>query len=48
VDPIKSSFEVLYCEHDYNANPFVPLGCKVEMHVMPAKQKTFKAHTKRV
>jgi hypothetical protein len=46
VYPNTSSFEVLYGEHDYNVNPFTPLGCAMEMHVIPAKQKTFGAHTK--
>ena len=39
VDPSKSSFEIMNGSHDYNANPFAPLGCKVEIHVVPNKRK---------
>ena len=46
VDPSKSSFAVMNGEHDHNANPFAPLGCKVEMHVVPGKRKTWESHTK--
>ena len=45
-DATKSSFEVLYGKHDYNANPFAILGSAVEAHVMSNKRKTFEAHTK--
>ena len=30
-----SSFKILYGKHDYDANPFAPLGSAVQMHVMP-------------
>ena len=34
VDSTKSAFEVLYSKkHDYNANPWAPLGCAVQVHV---------------
>ena len=47
VDPTKSAFEILRKEkHDFNANPFAPLGSAVEMHVMPSKRRTFEEHTK--
>ena len=46
VDPRKSSFEVMHGKHNYNTNPFAPLGCAVEMHVVPSRQKTWEAHTK--
>jgi hypothetical protein len=31
--------------HDCNANPFAPLGCKVEAHVTPEVRKTWAPHT---
>ena len=46
MDPSKSSFEVLHQSHNYNADPFIPLGCKVEMNGVPSKRKTWEAHTK--
>ena len=46
VNAEKSSFEVLYGKHDYNATPFAILGSAVEAHAMPNKRKTFEAHTK--
>ena len=46
VNPSKSSFEVMNGKHDYNANPFAPLGVAVEMHVMPNKRRTWESHTK--
>ena len=36
VDPSKSRY----------ATPFAPLGCVVEMHVVPSKRKTWEAHIK--
>ena len=30
----------------YNANPFVPLGTAIEMHVTLINQRTYEAHTK--
>ena len=36
----------MYGEHNYNTNPFAPLGCAVEMHVMPSKRKTWSQNTK--
>ena len=47
VDGTKSAFEILHgAKHDYNANPFAPLGSPVELHVMPDKRKTWAEHTK--
>ena len=46
VDPSKSTFEVMWGKHDYNANPFTSLDVAVEMHVMPSKRKTWESHTK--
>ena len=37
MDSAKSAFKVMYGLHDFNANPFAPLGCAVKMHVTPAK-----------
>ena len=45
-DPTKSSYQLLYGDHDYNANPFAPLGIEVEMHKMLNKRPTSGAHTK--
>ncbi len=35
VTPTVSAFAYLWGQHNYNANPFAPLGCKVEAHVTP-------------
>ena len=40
-----SAFAYLWGQHDYNANPFAPLGCKVEAHVTPGTRETWAAHT---
>ena len=45
VDPSKLTFEVLYGKHDYDQNPWAPLGCAVELHVTQNKQKTWGKHT---
>ena len=39
VDPSKSSFEIMQGKHDYNVNPFAPLGVAGEMHMMLDKRK---------
>ena len=44
--PTISAFAHLYGQHDYGAQPFAPLGCEVEMHVMPSGHKTWESHTK--
>ena len=47
VDNSTSTFEIMGGQkHDYNSNPFAPLGQAVEMHVMPSKRKTWEEHTK--
>jgi hypothetical protein len=43
--PLVSAYAYLWGEHDYNANPFAPLGCKVEAHVTPNKRQTWAPHT---
>ncbi len=43
--PSVSAYAYLWGKHDYNANPFAPLGCKVEAHVTPNKRETWALHT---
>jgi hypothetical protein len=43
--PSESAYAYLWGDHDYNANPFAPLGCKVEAHVTPGNQETWAPHT---
>jgi hypothetical protein len=45
--PTVSAYTYLWGRHDYNANPFAPLGCKVEAHVTPTVQETWAPHTAR-
>jgi hypothetical protein len=45
VAPTVSAYTYLWGQHDYNANPFAPLGCKVKAHIMPEVRKTWAAHT---
>jgi hypothetical protein len=40
-----SVYTYLWGQHDYNANSFAPLGCKVEAHIMPEVRETWAAHT---
>ena len=40
-----SSYTYLWGQHDYNANPFAPLGCKVESHLVPGIRETWAPHT---
>ena len=44
--PHMSAFAHMYGEHNYNAHPWAVLGCKVELHVMPSKRRTWDPHTK--
>ena len=41
-----SAFEQLFEVHDYNAHPFAILGTALEVHAIPAKRRTWDAHTK--
>jgi len=41
-----STYEALYGKHNYDQNPWAPLGCAVKLHVTPDKQKTWGKHTK--
>jgi hypothetical protein len=43
--PSMSAYAYLWGQHDYNANPFALLGCKVEAHVTPGVRKTWAPHT---
>jgi hypothetical protein len=43
--PTVSAYVYLWGQHDYNANPFAPLGCKVESHLVPGIRKTWAFHT---
>jgi hypothetical protein len=45
VTPTVSAYIYLWGQHDYNANLFAPLGCKVEAHIMPDACKTWATHT---
>jgi hypothetical protein len=33
--PTVLAYTYLWGQHDYNSNPFAPLGCKVEIHLVP-------------
>ena len=46
VIPSKSAFGLLNGKHDNNSHPFYPLGCAIEMYVVPSKRKTWGEHTK--
>jgi hypothetical protein len=43
--PTISAYAYLWGQHDYNVNPFAPLGCKVQAHVTPTTRETWAAHT---
>jgi hypothetical protein len=43
--PTISSYAYLWKQHDYNANMFAPLGCKVEAHLVPTICETLALHT---
>ena len=45
VAPHVSAYAYLWKQHNFNANPFAPLGCKVEAHIQPAVRETWAAHT---
>jgi hypothetical protein len=38
--PSVSAYAYLWGKHDYNANPFAPLGCKVEAHITSDNRET--------
>ncbi len=39
--PTISAYAYLWGQHNYNTNPFAPLGCKVQAHVTPTICKTW-------
>ncbi len=43
--PTISAYTYLWKQHDYNTNPFVPLGCKVEAHLVSTIQESWAPHT---
>jgi hypothetical protein len=43
--PSVSAYAYLRGKHNNNANPFAPLGCKVEAHVMLSIRETWAPHT---
>jgi hypothetical protein len=43
--PSVSAYAYLWGQHNYNAKPFAPLGCKVEAHITPGVCKTWAPHT---
>ncbi len=43
--PMVSAYAYLWGKHVYNANPFAPLGCKVEAHVTPGTRETWAPHS---
>jgi hypothetical protein len=45
VAPNVSAYAYLWGQHNFNADPLAPLGCKVEAHIQPAVQESWAAHT---
>ena len=43
--PAVSAYTYMYGQHNYDRNPFAPLGCKVEAHMMPSTRETWAEHT---
>jgi hypothetical protein len=43
--PTVSAFTYLWGQHDYNANPYAPLGCKVEAYLYPGIRESWAPHT---
>jgi hypothetical protein len=43
--PTISAYAYLWKQHNYNANPFAPLGCKVEAHLVPSIRESWAPHT---
>ena len=43
--PTVSAYAFLWGQHDYNANPYAPLGCKVEAYLYPDIRETWATHT---
>jgi hypothetical protein len=45
--PTVPAYASLWKQHDYNANPFAPLECKVEAHLVPTICESWAPHTAR-
>jgi hypothetical protein len=45
VDPSVSAYQFMHGEFDYNKMPLAPLGCAVQMHESPNRQKTWNVHS---
>ncbi len=43
--PTISVYAYLWKQHDYNDDPFAPLGCKVKAHLVPTIQESWAPHT---
>jgi hypothetical protein len=43
--PTISAYTYLWGQHDYNSNPFAPIGCKIEAHLIPGIRETWAPHT---
>jgi hypothetical protein len=43
--PTISAYTYLWGQHDYNANPFAPMGCKVKAPIVAGIRKTWASHT---
>ena len=43
--PTVSAYAYLWGQHDYNAKPYAPLGCKVEAYLYPGISETWASHT---
>jgi hypothetical protein len=42
--PTISAYTYLWGQHDYNSNPFAPLGCKVKAQLVPGIKETWAPH----
>ena len=43
--PTVLAYAYLWGQHDYNANPYALLGCKVEAHIVPGNREKWASHT---
>jgi hypothetical protein len=47
VNPRVSAYAHVYGQHDYNAEPFVPIGMETLVHEKPHRRRTFAEHCKK-
>ena len=47
INPKISSYAHVYGQHDYNAEPFVPISMESLVHEKPNRRKTFAAHCRK-